>query len=199
MERFELEFGGRPFSIETGHMARQANGSVIVRHGDTMVLAAVVASKEPPPDRGFFPLSVDYREKAYAAGKIPGGFFKREGRPSEKETLSARMIDRPIRPLFPKGYKNEVQVHVVVLSSDQQNDADVLGLCAGACALAISDIPIAHVIAGARVARVDGQFVINPTVAQLEDADLNLIIAATKDDVVAAYQSTVDVGIEAQQ
>jgi polyribonucleotide nucleotidyltransferase len=184
MEKVQFDFGGRPFSFETGHVARQANGSVIVRHGDTVVLAAVVATKEPPPDRGFFPLTVDYREKAYAAGKIPGGFFKREGRPSEKETLSARMIDRPIRPLFPKGYKNEVQVHIVVLSSDQQNDADVLGICGAAAALAISDIPIAATIAGARVGRVDGQFVINPTIEQLESSDMSLIIAATRDDVV---------------
>jgi polyribonucleotide nucleotidyltransferase len=184
MERIEMEFGGRPFSIETGHVARQANGSVIVRHGDTMVLAAVVATKEPPPDRGFFPLSVDYREKAYAAGKIPGGFFKREGRPSEKETLSARMIDRPIRPLFPKGFKNEVQVYVVVLSSDQQNDADVLGITAAAGALAMSDVPVAATIAGARVGRIDGEFVINPTMTQLETSDINLVIAATKDDVI---------------
>ncbi|MBD3297836.1 MAG: polyribonucleotide nucleotidyltransferase [candidate division Zixibacteria bacterium] len=193
MERLELEFGGRPYSLETGHVARQANGSVICRHGDTMVLAAVVATKEPPPDRGFFPLSVDYREKAYAAGKIPGGFFKREGRPSEKETLSARMIDRPIRPLFPKGYKNEVQVHVVVLSSDQQNDADVLGMTAAATALAISDIPIEATIAGARVGRINGEFKINPPMDELEESDINLVIAATKDDVVMVEGGCLEV------
>ncbi|MEW5875296.1 MAG: polyribonucleotide nucleotidyltransferase [Candidatus Zixiibacteriota bacterium] len=193
MERIQFEFGGRPFSFETGHVARQANGSVIVRHGDTMVLAAVVATKEPPPDRGFFPLSVDYREKAYAAGKIPGGFFKREGRPSEKETLSARMIDRPIRPLFPKGYKNEVQVHVVVLSSDQQNDADVLGICGAAAALAISDVPVEGTIAGARVGRVNGAFVINPTLEQLEESDINLVIAATRDDVIMVEGGCMEV------
>ncbi|GAB4322196.1 MAG: polyribonucleotide nucleotidyltransferase [Candidatus Zixiibacteriota bacterium] len=193
MERLELEFGGRPYFFETGHVARQANGSVICRHGDTMVLAAVVATKEPPPDRGFFPLSVDYREKAYAAGKIPGGFFKREGRPSEKETLSARMIDRPIRPLFPKGYKNEVQVHVVVLSSDQQNDADVLGITAAAAALAISDIPFEATIAGARVGRINGEFRINPTLDELEESDINLVIAATKDDIIMVEGGCLEV------
>ncbi len=193
MERLELEFGGRPYSLETGHVARQANGSVICRHGDTMVLAAVVATKEPPPDRGFFPLSVDYREKAYAAGKIPGGFFKREGRPSEKETLSARMIDRPIRPLFPRGYKNEVQVHVVVLSSDQQNDADVLGMTAASAALAISDIPFEATIASARVGRIKGEFKINPTLDELEESDINLVIAATKEDVIMVEGGCLEV------
>jgi len=184
IERIQIEFGGRPFVIETGHVAKQANGAAIVRHGDTMVLAAVVATKDPVPDRGFFPLSVDYREKAYAAGKIPGGFFKREGRPSEKETLSARMIDRPIRPLFPDGYPHEVQVHVTVLSSDQENDADVLGICATAAALAVSDVPFAHTLAGARVGRVNGELIINPTVAQLDESDINLVIAGTEHDVI---------------
>ncbi|MBI3871568.1 MAG: polyribonucleotide nucleotidyltransferase [candidate division Zixibacteria bacterium] len=193
MERVELDFGGRPFSIETGHVARQANGAALVRHGDTVVMAAVVASKEPLLGRDFFPLQVDYREKAYAAGKIPGGFFKREGRPSEKETLSARMIDRPLRPLFPEGYKNEVQVYVNVLSSDQQNDADVLGICAAAASLAISDVPFEHLVAGARVGRVDGAFVINPTIAQLEVSDINLVVAGTRSDVIMVEGGCLEV------
>jgi len=193
MERVQFEFGGRPFIFETGHLARQANGAVLARHGDTVVLAAVVASREPLVGRDFFPLQVDYREKAYAAGKIPGGFFKREGRPSEKETLSARMIDRPLRPLFPEGYANEIQVYVNVLSSDQQNDADVLGICAAAAALAISDVPFAYIVAGARVGRVDGQLVINPTFSQLEQSDINLVIAGTKTDVIMVEGGCLEV------
>jgi polyribonucleotide nucleotidyltransferase len=193
MERIQFELGGRPFSFETGHVARQANGAVLCRHGDTVVLAAVVVSKEGIPDRDFFPLTVDYREKAYAAGKIPGGFFKREGRPTEKETLSARMIDRPLRPLFPEGYTNEVQVHVNVLSSDQQNDADVLGICAAACALAISDIPFDHLIAGVRVGRVDGKLVINPTATELEASDMSLVVAGTATDVIMVEGGCLEV------
>jgi polyribonucleotide nucleotidyltransferase len=184
LERIEIELGGRPFSIDTGHVARQANGVALVRHGDTVIMSAVVASKEPMPDKGFFPLQVDYREKAYAAGRIPGGFFKREGRPTEKETLSARMIDRPIRPLFPDGFDREVQIHVTVLCSDQENDADVLGICSTAAALAFSDIPTMHTVAGVRVGRVNGEFVVNPTQTQLEETDLNIVMAATKDDIV---------------
>jgi polyribonucleotide nucleotidyltransferase len=193
MERIELQFGGRPFSLETGHVAKQANGAVMVRHGDTVVLAAVVASKEPIANKGFFPLMVDYREKAYAAGKIPGGFFKREGRPSEKEILSARMIDRPIRPLFPEGFMCEIQVHVTVLSSDQQNDADVLGICAAASALAVSDIPFEHTIAGARVGRIDGQLVINPTLSELESSDMNLVVVGTRTDVIMVEGGCIEV------
>jgi polyribonucleotide nucleotidyltransferase len=193
MERVQLELGGRTFSFETGHIARQANAAVLCRHGDTVVMSAVVASKEALPDRDFFPLTVDYREKAYAAGKIPGGFFKREGRPTEKETLSARMIDRPIRPLFPEGYQNEIQIHVNVLSSDQQNDGDVLGICASAAALAISDVPFDFLIAAVRVGRIDGQFVVNPTVAELENTDINMVIAGTKDDAIMVEGGCLEV------
>lgn len=193
MERIELQFGGRPFSFETGHVAKQANGAVLVRHGDTVVLAAIVASKEPKANQGFFPLTVDYREKAYAAGKIPGGFFKREGRPSEKEILSARMTDRPLRPLFPEGYNHEIQIHITVLSSDQQNDADVLGICAASAAVSVSDIPFAYTIAAARVGRIDGQFVINPTLAELENSDMNLVIAGTRSDVIMVEGGCLEV------
>ena len=193
MERIQIDLGGRPFSFETGHIARQANAAVICRHGDTVVMSAIVASKEPLADRGFFPLTVDYREKAYAAGKIPGGFFKREGRPTEKETLAARMIDRPIRPLFPEGYQNEIQVHVNVLSSDQQNDSDVLGICAAGAGLALSDIPFEYMIAAVRVGRVEGRFIVNPTVAELEESDINIVVAGTKTDVIMVEGGCLEV------
>jgi polyribonucleotide nucleotidyltransferase len=183
-ERVEVEIGNRTLSITTGHVARQANGAVWVQYGDTVVQVAIVAAKDPETTKDFFPLQVDYREKAYAAGKIPGGFFKREGRPSEKEILSARMIDRPLRPLFPEGFRNETQVYVVVLSSDQENDADVLGIIGASAAMAISDIPYEFTLAGVRVGRIGGQFVVNPTIAQLEESDLNLILAGTDTDVV---------------
>ncbi len=178
-----IELAGRTLSIETGRMAKQANGAVLVRYGDTVILAAAVASKKPLEGRDFFPLSVDYREKAYAAGKIPGGFFKREGKPSEKEVLSARLIDRPIRPLFPDGYKHEVQIAVTVLSSDKENDADVLGTIGTSTALCISNIPFETPIASVRVGRINGQFVINPTFAQLETSDINVIVAASEEAI----------------
>ncbi len=183
-ERVEVEIGNRTLSITTGHVARQANGAVWVQYGDTVVQVAIVSDKEPNTTKDFFPLQVDYREKAYAAGKIPGGFFKREGRPSEKEILSARMIDRPLRPLFPEGFRNEMQVYVVVLSSDQENDADILGIIGASAAMAISDVPFDYTLAGVRVGRVGGEFVINPTISQLDESDLNVILAGTADDVV---------------
>jgi len=179
----ELEIGGKRLIIETGKVAKQANGSVTVRLGDTMILSAVCASERPIEGRDFFPLTVDYREKTYAAGKIPGGFFKREGRPSEKEILSCRIIDRPIRPLFPDDYKNEVQCHNIVLSADQENDADILGITGTSASLVISDIPFAKTIAGVRVGRVDGQLVIFPTFAELEESDINLTMAGSKDSI----------------
>jgi len=180
----ELEIGGKTLKIETGKVARQANGSVVVRLGETMVLSAVCAADKPVEGKDFFPLTVDYREKTYAAGKIPGGFFKREGRPSEKEILSCRIVDRPVRPLFPDDFKNEVQCHNIVLSSDMQNDADILGLIGTATALAVSDIPFQKTIAGVRVGRVDGQFVVFPTFDQLEESDINITIAGSADSVI---------------
>ncbi len=183
VHKIELEFDGKKLSIETGKLALQANGAVLTRLGDTMVLSAVCASDKPLEGRDFFPLTVDYREKTYAAGKIPGGFFKREGRPSEKEVLSMRITDRPIRPLFPDGFKNEVQCHNVVLSADLENDADVLGLTGTATALAISDIPFTKTIAGVRVGRVNGQFVIFPTFAELEESDINLTMAGSSESI----------------
>ncbi|HDQ44835.1 MAG TPA: polyribonucleotide nucleotidyltransferase [bacterium] len=178
-----IELAGRTLSIETGRMAKQADGAVLVRYGDTVILATAVASAKPVENRGFFPLTIEYREKAYAAGKIPGGFFKREGRPGDKEVLSARLIDRPIRPLFPENFRHEVQVAVTVLSSDKENDADVLGTIGSSAALCISRIPFKTPIASVRVGRIGGEFVINPTFSQLEESDINVIIAASEDAI----------------
>lgn len=179
----ELELGGKRLLIETGKIALQANSSVTVRLGDTIVLSAVCASEKPIEGQDFFPLTIDYREKTYAAGKIPGGFFKREGRPTEKEILSARIIDRPIRPLFPEGFTNEVQCHNIVLSTDQQNDADILGIVGSSTALVISDIPFTTPIAAVRVGRANGQFIINPTFSELAESEINLTVAGSKDSV----------------
>ena len=168
-------------------MAKQADGSVLVRYADTAVLATAVASKKPSEKRGFFPLSVEYREKAYAAGKIPGGFFKREGRPDEKQILSARLIDRPIRPLFPKAFHFETQVAITVLSSDKENDADVLGTIGASMALCLSDIPFDGPIAAVRVGRIGSEWILNPTFTQLETSDMNVIIAAS-DEAIAMVE-----------
>jgi polyribonucleotide nucleotidyltransferase len=185
LEKVELRFDdGRILSIETGRVARQASGSVLIRLGDTIVLAAVVSAPSPDVERDFFPLTVDYREKSYAAGKIPGGFFKREGRPSEKEILSARLTDRPIRPLFPEGYTDEVQVMLQVLSSDQENDGDILGIIGASAALSISDIPFTKTISAVRVGRIDGRLVANPLFSELERSDMNITIAGTKDFII---------------
>ncbi|MGB5530473.1 MAG: polyribonucleotide nucleotidyltransferase [Ignavibacteriaceae bacterium] len=180
----EIEIGGKLLSIETGRYARQANGSVMVRYGDTMVLVTAVASEETKEDQDFFPLQVEYREKTSAAGKFPGGFIKREGRPTEKEILSSRLIDRPIRPLFPADFKNETQVIAFVLSYDGQNDADVLSAIGASAALTISDIPFDGPIAEVRIGRINGQFVLNPTHSEIEQSDLELIVAGTSDSII---------------
>jgi polyribonucleotide nucleotidyltransferase len=180
----EVEIGGKIFSIETGRYARQANGSVMVRYGDTMVLVTAVASTEVKEDQDFFPLQVEYREKTSAAGKFPGGFIKREGRPTEKEILSSRLIDRPIRPLFPENFMNETQVIAFVVSYDGQNDADVLAAVGASSALAISDIPFDGPIAEVRVGRINGQLIINPTHAEIEQSDLELVVAGTSDSII---------------
>ena len=180
----EKEIGGRLLSIETGRVAKQANGAVLVRYEDTMVLAVVTAAKEAREDIDFFPLSVEYQEKTYAAGKIPGGFFKREGRPGPKEILSARLIDRPIRPLFPKGFKNETQIAVFVISTDRENDADVLGGIGASAALSISDIPFEGPIASVRVGRIGGSFVVNPTFTQMEESDIDLVVSGTYESLM---------------
>lgn len=183
MKQVELQIDDRKLTIQTGHIAKQASGAVLVRLGDTIVLATACASDSPLEGRDFFPLTVDYREKAYAAGKIPGGFFKREGRPTEKEILSSRLTDRPIRPLFPDGYMNEVQILIRVISSDKENDSDVLGIIGASAALAISDIPFSSTIAGVRVGRIAGKLGIFPTFTELEENEINVIIAGTADSV----------------
>ena len=180
----EVEIGGKILSIETGRFAKQANGSVMVRYGDTMVLVSAVAADEPREGLDYFPLQVEYREKTSAAGKFPGGFIKREGRPSEKEILSARLIDRPIRPMFPSSFVNETQIIAFVLSHDGENDADVLGAVGASAALSISNIPFNGPIAEVRVGRVNGDFVVNPTHQQLKESDLELVVAGSAGSIM---------------
>jgi len=180
----EVEIGGKVISIETGRYARQANGAVMVRCGDTMVFVVATASKEQRDDIDYFPLSVDYREKPFAAGKIPGGFFKREGRPTEKEILTSRLIDRPIRPLFPAEYKNDTQVIAVVYSFDGVNNPDVLGAIGASAALTISSIPLLEPVAQVRVGRIDGEYIINPSMEQTEASDIELVVSGTKDSIM---------------
>ncbi len=183
-ESVSMELGGRQLTFETGELARQASGSVFVRYGDTCVLVAATASPNPREGIDFFPLTVDYEERMYAAGKIPGGFIKREGRPSEKATLTARLIDRPIRPLFPDGFRNDIHIVATVLSVDPEIDPDVVALAGAGAALAISDIPFEHNVAGVRVGISDGEFVVNPTKTQLESSTLDMVIAGTSDAVM---------------
>ncbi|MBI2408457.1 MAG: polyribonucleotide nucleotidyltransferase [Gemmatimonadetes bacterium] len=193
MHRIERTFAGRKLVIETGRMAKQAAGSALVQFGDTMVLAAVTVSdkKSPLP---FFPLTVEYKEKTYAAGKIPGGFIKREGRPRDEEILSCRIIDRSIRPLFPEGFQNEVQVFIYVISADQENDADVLGLVATSFALSASKIPWAGPIAGVRVGRVENKWVLNPTFQALEFSDMDLVVAGSQDSIMMVEGGALEIG-----
>ena len=182
--RVEIEWGGRKLTLETGRVARQADAAVFAQYGDTSVLATVVAARSVRPGIDFFPLTVNYQEKTYAAGKIPGGFFKREGRPSEKETLTSRLIDRPIRPLFVEGFKHETQVVVTVLSHDMENDPDIVALVAASAALTLSGLPFLGPIAAARVGVVDGQFVLNPMIDEMAKSDLDLVVAGTVDAVM---------------
>jgi len=179
-----IEWGGRTLTLETGRIARQAEGAVLATYGDTTVLAAVTAAKEPNPALDFFPLTVHYIEKYYAAGRVPGGYFKREGRPTEKETLTSRLIDRPIRPLFAKGFKNEVNVVTQVLSHDLENDPDVVAMVAASAALTISGVPFLGPIGAARVGHIDGAYVLNPTIDQMPETKLDLVMAGTADAVM---------------
>jgi len=183
-DTIQAKIGQNDLIISTGKMARQASGAITVQYGGTVVLVTAVASKEPREGLNFLPLTVEYQEKTYAAGKIPGGFFKREGRPTEKEILTARLIDRPIRPLFPKGFRNELQIMSIVLSHDGENDADVLALTGASCALGISNIPFPATIAAVRVGRIGDEFVINPTHSQLEESSIDLVLAGTKDGII---------------
>jgi polyribonucleotide nucleotidyltransferase len=182
-KKYEIQLGENTLVIETGRMAKQADGSVTVQLGGTVVLATAVCSKHAREDIDFFPLTCEYQEKTYAAGKIPGGFFKREGRPSEKEILTARLTDRPIRPLFPKGFINEVQLVSLVVSSDGENDSDILAMNGASAALTISDIPFNGPIGAVRVGRIDGKFILNPTFQQLTTSDLDLVVAGTRSAV----------------
>ena len=201
MQSFEMELGGRPLIIEHGKMAKQANGAVLVRYGDTVVLVTATASAEPREGVDFFPLTVDYEEKMYAAGKIPGGFIKREGRPSSDAILCARLIDRPIRPLFPKGFRNDVQIVATVLSVEQDNAPELAAMIGASAALTVSDIPFMGPIAGVRVGRINDQFVINPTEAQRAESTLNLTVAGSKDAVMmveaGAHELPEDVVLDA--
>ena len=183
-EKVQVEYGNQTLTLETGNRARQADGAVTVTLGDTVVLVTAVARKEAKPGQAFFPLTVNYQERTFAAGKIPGGFFKREGRPSENEALTCRLIDRPIRPLFPDWFLNETQIVATVLSADGENDPDIPAMIGASAALAISGIPFDGPIGGARVAYVDGAFVLNPTFAELDTSDLDLVVAGTRDAVL---------------
>ena len=182
--RVEIEWAGRPLVLETGKIARQADGAVLATYGETVVLATVVSMKEPKPGLDFFPLTVNYQEKTYAAGKIPGGYFKREGRPSEKETLVSRLIDRPIRPLFADGYKNDTQIVVTVMQHDLENDPDILAIVATSAALTLSGVPFMGPVGGARVGYINGEYVLNPLIDTLPESKLDLVVAGTGDAVL---------------
>lgn len=200
-QKFQMEVGGRTLTIETGQLAKQANGSVLVRYGDTAVLVTATMSREPRQGIDFFPLLVDYEERMYAIGRIPRVWLRREGRPSEAATLSARMIDRPLRPLFPEGFRNDVQIVATVMSVEQDNAPDIAALIGASAALTISDIPFLGPVGGVRVGRIDGQFVINPTVEQMERSELDLVVAGTKDAVMmveaGAYELPESVMLDA--
>ena len=182
--KVEIEWAGRPLTLETGKIARQADGAVLATYGETVVLATVVSMKEPKPGQDFFPLTVNYQEKTYAAGKIPGGYFKREGRPSENETLVSRLIDRPIRPLFADGYKNDTQVIVTVMQHDLENNPDVLSLVAASAALTLSGVPFMGPVGGARVGYINGEYKLNPHLDEMPESKLDLIVAGTSDAVL---------------
>src|SRR5690554_3562104 len=184
IHRKEVDWGGRKLVLETGRIARQADGAVLATYGETVVLCTAVGAKQPKPGLDFFPLTVNYQEKTFAVGKIPGGFFKREGRPSEKETLTSRLIDRPIRPLFHKNYRNETQVICTVLSHDLENDPDVVAMIGASAALTLSGMPFMGPIGAARVGYKDGEYILNPTQDQLRESDLELVVAGTGDAVL---------------
>ena len=190
--RIEKEFAGRKLVLETGRMARQADGAILAQYGDTVVLVTAMAERKQSR-MPFFPLTVEYRAKTYAAGKFPGGFIKREGRPSDKEIVSARQIDRPLRPLFPDDYQNETQVACFIISADQENDADVLGMLGASAALTISPIPWGGPVAGVRIGRVSGEWVINPTFEQLEYSDMDIVVAGTDESIVMVEGASVEI------
>ena len=182
--RVEIEWAGRPLILETGKIARQADGAVMATYGETVVLATVVSAKSPKPGQDFFPLTVNYQEKTYAAGKIPGGYFKREGRPSDNETLVSRLIDRPIRPLFPDGYKNDTQVVITVMQHDLENNPDIISMIGASAALTISGVPFMGPIGGARVGYINGEYILNPHIDEMPESSLDLVVAGTQDAVL---------------
>jgi polyribonucleotide nucleotidyltransferase len=192
MRRIEKTFAGRKLTLETGRMARQAHGATLIQYGETVLLVTAVA-QDRPTHLPFFPLTVEYRERTYAAGKIPGGFFKREGRPGEAEVLSARLVDRPIRPLFPDGYMNETQIMIHVLSADQENDADVLAVLGASASLCMSKIPFQSPVAAVRVGRIQGTWILNPTFQQLEFSDVDIVVAGTADGILMVEGGAVEI------
>jgi polyribonucleotide nucleotidyltransferase len=193
VHKVNVDFGGRPFSIETGKVAKQANGAVLVQYGETVVLVTAVTSDTRREGLDFIPLTVNYQEMTYAAGRIPGGFFKREGRPSDRETLISRFIDRPLRPLFPKGFQNETQIIATVLSADMDNDPSILGMIGASAALTLSGTPFAGPIAGAKVGRIDGEYVLNPTHEELDLSDIDLFVAGSEDAIIMVEGSAKEV------
>src|SRR6186997_2756163 len=178
-----IKLGERELTVESGRVAKQADGSVVIRYGDTMLLVAAVGAPTPREGVDFFPLTVEYRESQFAAGRIPGNYFRREGRPNEKEVLTCRLIDRPVRPLFPEGYKNETQVVGTVISADADNDPDVIAITGASCALYLSDIPFHNPIAGVRIGLIDGKYLINPTFDERRESSLNLVVAGTEEAI----------------
>src|ERR687883_769681 len=191
-----IKLGERELTVETGRVAKQADGSVVIRYGDTMLLVAAVAAPAPREGIDFFPLTVEYREANYAAGRIPGNYFRREGRPNEKEVLTCRLIDRPCRPLFAEGFKNETQVIASVISADNENDPDVIAITGASCALYLSDIPFPNPIAGVRVGLVNGRYVINPTYDEVRESRINLVVAGTEEAIVMVEAGAKEVSEE---
>src|SRR5580658_6127406 len=195
-EQVSVEVGGRKLTFETGKMARQAHGAVVARYGDTVVLATACMDTKAS-DKDFLPLTVDYREYTYSAGKIPGGFFKRESRPTERETLTSRLTDRPLRPLFPEGWSTETQIIAMVLSADSENDPDVVAVTAASAALYISKIPFDNPIACVRVGMLEGKLVVNPTVAEQKTSTLNIVVAGSDEAIVMVESGALEVSEEA--
>src|SRR5689334_392151 len=191
-----IKLGDKELTVESGRVAKQADGSVVIRYGDTMLLVAAVGAATPREGIDFFPLTVEYRESNYAAGRIPGNYFRREGRPNEKEVLTARMIDRPCRPLFSEGYRNETQVIASVISADDENDPDVLAITGASLALYLSDIPFLNPIAGVRIGLIEGRYIINPTYDERRESSLNLVVAGTEEAIVMVECGAVEVSEE---
>src|SRR5688572_28357119 len=197
LQKREIQIGSRTITLETGKLAKQADGSVIVRSGDTVVLVTACHAASAREGIDFLPLTVDYREYTYASGRIPGGFFKREGKPSEKEVLTSRLIDRPIRPLFPSGWRYETQIIAFLMSADPDNDADVLAITGASAALALSEMPFEKTVAGVRVGMINCEFVINPTYSERKQSTLDLVVAGTRDGIVMVEAGAKEVS-EAQ-